>query len=215
MIMGGTDAPQEPVMRRTKISITREKRTQGYIPEDALTFSEEDIEALSQPHNDALVISFLVNSFQIKRVLVDPGSSANITRSRGIKQLGLLNQIVPATRVLNGFNMASETTKGEIVLPITVAGTTQDTKFHVIEGDMRYNSLFGRSWIHCTRAVPSALHQVIKFPTKDEIKTVYGEQHAAREMFAIHDVVPTLMPPPQMKQRANQVSPPIELDKTK
>nr|XP_016476107.1 PREDICTED: uncharacterized protein LOC107797709 [Nicotiana tabacum] len=54
MIMGGADAPQNPVMRRTEISITREKRTQGYIPEDALAFSEEDTEALSQPHNDAL-----------------------------------------------------------------------------------------------------------------------------------------------------------------
>ncbi|XP_019238826.1 PREDICTED: uncharacterized protein LOC109218882 [Nicotiana attenuata] len=63
MIMGGVDTPQEPMMRKTKISITREKRTRGYIPEDALTFGEEDTEALSQPHNDALVIYFLVNSF--------------------------------------------------------------------------------------------------------------------------------------------------------
>uniref|UniRef100_A0A1U7VW66 Uncharacterized protein LOC104220087 n=1 Tax=Nicotiana sylvestris TaxID=4096 RepID=A0A1U7VW66_NICSY len=54
MIMGGANAPQEPVMRRTKISITREKQTRGYILKDALTFSEEDTEALYQPHNDAL-----------------------------------------------------------------------------------------------------------------------------------------------------------------
>ncbi|XP_019244597.1 PREDICTED: uncharacterized protein LOC109224475 [Nicotiana attenuata] len=89
MIMGGADTAQEPMMRKTKISITKEKRTRGYIPDDTLTFSEEDTDALSQPHNDALVISFLVNSFQITRVLVDPGSLANIIRSRVIEQLGL------------------------------------------------------------------------------------------------------------------------------
>nr|XP_016450069.1 PREDICTED: uncharacterized protein LOC107774914 [Nicotiana tabacum] len=188
-------------MRRTKISITREKWTQGYIPKVALTFSEEDTKALSQPHINALVISFLVNSFQIRRVLVDPGSSANIVRSRVIEQLRLLDQIVLATRALNGFNMASEMMKGEIIIPVTMASMTQDTKFHINQGDMRYNALFGQPWIHCIRAVPSTLHQIIKFPTKDGMKTIYGEQHAARKMFAIHDVVPMLIPPPPDKPK--------------
>ncbi|XP_070004328.1 uncharacterized protein [Nicotiana sylvestris] len=163
MIFGGIDAPQEPMVRRTKISITREKRTQGYIPEDALTFRDKDIEALSQPHNDALVILFLVNTFKIKRVLVDQGRSANIIRSRVVEQLGLLGQIVPTTRVHNVFNMSSKITKEEITLPINVAGTTQNVKFHVIEGNMRYNVLLGRPWIHCMRVVPSTP------PSNDEI----------------------------------------------
>ncbi|XP_070010415.1 uncharacterized protein [Nicotiana sylvestris] len=171
-----------------------EKQTRGYIPEDALTFSDEDIEALSQPHNDALVISFLVNTFQIKHVLVDPGNLANIIRSRVVEQLGLLEQIMHASRVVNGLNMVSETTKVVITLPVNVVGTTQNVKFHVIEGDMRYNALLRKPWIHCMRAVPSTLHQMIKFPMNDGIKTVYGEQHAAREMFVVHDVAPASMP---------------------
>jgi len=118
-----------------------------------------------QPHNDALVISILMNKIQVKRVLIDAGSSANIIRSRVVEQLGLHDQVVPATLVLNGFNMASKTTKGEIILPVNVAGIIQEMKFHVIEGDMRYNALFGRPWIHNMRALPSTLHQVLKFPT--------------------------------------------------
>ncbi|XP_070026138.1 uncharacterized protein [Nicotiana sylvestris] len=204
MIVGGVDIPQEPTIKRTKISITREKRTQGYIPKDALTFSDEGIETLSQPHNDALVIFFLVNTFQIKRILVDPGSSANIIRSRVVEQLGLLDQIVPASRVLNGFNMARETKKGEITLPVNVTDTTQNVKFHVIEGDMRYNALLGRSWIHCMRSVTLTLHQMMKFPTKDGIKTVYGEHHVAREMFAVHDVAPASTPSASKKPNDKQ-----------
>ncbi|XP_019245177.1 PREDICTED: uncharacterized protein LOC109225039 [Nicotiana attenuata] len=118
------------------------------------------------------------------------GSLADIIRSRVVEQLGLQDQIVLAARVLNGFNMASETTKGEIMLPVNVARSIQEMKFHVIEGDMRYNALLGRPWIPNMRAVPSTLHQVLKFPTPEGIKTVYGEQPAAKEMFAIDEVIP-------------------------
>ncbi|XP_019248610.1 PREDICTED: uncharacterized protein LOC109227874 [Nicotiana attenuata] len=86
--------------------------------------------------------------------------------------------------------MESETTKGEIILPDNVAETMQDTKLHVIEGDMRYNALVGRLWIHSMRAVLSTLHHMMKFPTKDGVKTIHGEQHATKEMFAVHDLAP-------------------------
>nr|XP_009774195.1 PREDICTED: uncharacterized protein LOC104224273 [Nicotiana sylvestris] len=121
---------------------------------------------------------------------VDPASSANIIRPRVVEQLGLQDQIMPAARVLNGFNMASETTKGDIMLPVNVARTIQEKKFHVIEGDMRYNVLLGRPWIHNMRAVPSTLHQVLKFPTPEGVKTVYGEQPTTKEIFAIDEVIP-------------------------
>nr|XP_009798654.1 PREDICTED: uncharacterized protein LOC104244820 [Nicotiana sylvestris] len=100
--------------------------------------------------------------------------------------------------------MASKTTKEEITIPINVAGTIQYAKFHVIEGDMRCNALIGRPWIHCMRAVPSPLHQMIKFPTKDGIKTVYGEQHAMREIFVVHDVAPTPTPSTSKKPQNKQ-----------
>ncbi|XP_070009645.1 uncharacterized protein [Nicotiana sylvestris] len=122
----------------------------------------------------------------VQRRPVDPGRSANIIRSSVVEQLGLQDQIVPASRVLNG--MASETTKGEIILLVNMARTIQDTKFHVIKGDMRYNALLGRPWIHNMRAVPSTLHHMMKFPTMDGVKTVYGEQHTTKEMFAVDEV---------------------------
>ncbi|XP_019258717.1 PREDICTED: uncharacterized protein LOC109236931 [Nicotiana attenuata] len=125
---------------------------------------------------------------------MDPGSSANVIRSKVVRQLGLLDQIIPTSRVLNGFKMAGKVTKGEITLPVNMSGAVQNAKFHVIEGDMRYNALLGRPWIHNMRAVPTTLHQIMKFPTKDSIKTVYGEQHAAKEMFAVHGEAPNSIP---------------------
>ncbi|XP_070032548.1 uncharacterized protein [Nicotiana tomentosiformis] len=172
--------------------MVREKRsrTQEYAPMGTLSFGDKDEEGVIQPHNDALVISVLVNKTKIKCVLIDPGSSANIIRLKVVEQLGLQDRIVPATLVLNGFNMACETTNEEIALPINVAGTVQEIKFHVIKGDMRYNALFGRPWIHNMRAVPSTLHQVLKFSASGDVKMVYGEQPAAKEIFAVDEAKP-------------------------
>ncbi|XP_070055403.1 uncharacterized protein [Nicotiana tomentosiformis] len=194
MIIGGVDVPQGPMLKRTKVSIMREKWTRDYVPKGTLFFNDEDAEGIVKPHNDALVISVLINKSRVKRVLIDPGSSSNIIRSRVVEQLGLHDQIVPAVRVLNGFNMACETTKGEISLPVNTAETIQEIKLCVIEGDIRYNALFGRPWIHNMRAVPSTLHQVLKFPTLGGIKIVYGEQPTTNKIFTVNEVISVSTP---------------------
>nr|XP_016492398.1 PREDICTED: uncharacterized protein LOC107811922 [Nicotiana tabacum] len=157
MVIRGVDVPQGSVIKRKKVSITREKRTRDYILEGAISSSDEDAEGIMQPHNDALVISVLINKSRLKRMLIDPGRSINIIISRVVEQLGLQDHIVSAVRVLNGFNMACKTTKGEITLLVNIAGMIQDTEFYMIEGDMRYNTLFGRPWVHNMSAVSSTL----------------------------------------------------------
>nr|XP_009772561.1 PREDICTED: uncharacterized protein LOC104222929 [Nicotiana sylvestris] len=155
-----------------------------------------------EPHNDSLVITFLSTNTRIKRVLVNPGNSVNIIRSEVVKQLGLLNQVVPTPRVLHDFNVIREETKGEITLPINTSGTTQNTEFQVINSDMRYNVLLVRPWIHNIKAVPSTLHQVIRFLTRDVITTIHEEQRAVREMFVVHHEMPTPICPASDEEEA-------------
>ncbi|XP_059294412.1 uncharacterized protein LOC132047377 [Lycium ferocissimum] len=104
-------------------------------------------------NNDALVITVFIDCFQVKRVMVDPRSLANIIHWKLVEQMGLLEKIIPAAKALAGFNMSSETTKREIDLPMKSRGVV--TKFYVIDGDMRYNAIFGRLWLHDIKAVPS------------------------------------------------------------
>nr|XP_009618412.1 uncharacterized protein LOC104110592 [Nicotiana tomentosiformis]XP_016438056.1 PREDICTED: uncharacterized protein LOC107764042 [Nicotiana tabacum] len=177
------------MIKRTKVSITREKHTPDYVPEGAISFSDEDAEGIVQPHNDALVIYVLFNKSQVKHVLIDPGISANIIRSRVVEQLGLHDQIVPAVWILNGFNMACQTTKGKITLSVNIARTTQEMKFYLIEGHMRYNALSRRPWVHNMRAGPSTLHQAPKFPTPGRVKMIYRKQPPVREMFVVDEVI--------------------------
>ena len=44
----------------------------------ALTFSNEDKVGTLQPHDDALVVTLRIRQYDVKRVLVDQGSSVEI-----------------------------------------------------------------------------------------------------------------------------------------
>ncbi|XP_060190499.1 uncharacterized protein LOC132619684 [Lycium barbarum] len=187
MIIGGVDVAKTTIVasKKMKVLLTREKRSRDYLRSEVITFNREDAENIAHPHNFALVISVNINKFLVKCILIDPSSSANIIQWKVLEQMSLLDQIVPAVRVLNGFNMASEMTKGEIILPVDAVGKVRIKKFHVIDGVMRYNALFGRPWIHDMEVVPSTLHMTLKFPTPEGIKEIGVDQPAAEEMFAI------------------------------
>ncbi|XP_070043033.1 uncharacterized protein [Nicotiana tomentosiformis] len=80
MIFGGNEinGVTFSAAKKMKVSITHSKR----LREDDVIFTEEDADGLLLPHNNALVISLNVLDFKTKRVLVDPGNSANIIQLR-------------------------------------------------------------------------------------------------------------------------------------
>nr|XP_009590840.1 uncharacterized protein LOC104087950 [Nicotiana tomentosiformis] len=146
MILGGGDeinGVTSSAAKKTKVSITHSKRLREFA-EDDVTFTEEDADGLLLLHNDAMVISLNILDFKIKRVLVDLGSSANIIQWRVLEQAKLTESIIPATKLLAEFNLASVTTRGEILLPTNVEGLMKTTLFEVIDGDMGYNIILGR-----------------------------------------------------------------------
>ncbi|XP_019246516.1 PREDICTED: uncharacterized protein LOC109226177 [Nicotiana attenuata] len=81
--------------------------------------------------------------------------------------------------------MASVTTRGEIPLPTNVKGVMKMTLFEVVDGDMGYNMILGRPWLHEMKVVPSTYHQLLKFPISKGIKQIRGDQTEAREMNTI------------------------------
>ncbi|XP_070031704.1 uncharacterized protein [Nicotiana tomentosiformis] len=170
--------------KKMKVSITHSKRLRE-VAEDDITFTEEDVGGLLLPHNDVLVISLNVLNLKIKRVLVDPGSLANIIQWRVLEQSKLTKSIIPATKLLAGFKPASVTTRGEILLPTNAEGVMKTTLFKVVDGDMGYNIILGTLWLHGMKAVPITYHQLLKFPMTEGVKQIRDDQTKARKMNAI------------------------------
>ncbi|XP_070025251.1 uncharacterized protein [Nicotiana sylvestris] len=142
--------------KKMKVSITHSKRPQEVV-EDDITFMDEDADGLLLSHKHALVISLNVLDYKIKRVLVDPGSSANIIQWRVLEHAKLIGSIIPATKHLTGFNLVIMTTRGKILLPLNIERLMKMTLFEVVDGDVGYNIILGRPWLHEMRAVMSTL----------------------------------------------------------
>lgn len=53
--------------------------------------------------------------------------------------------------------------------------------------EMAYNMIMGRPWIHDMDAVPSTLHQVIKFPSPWGICQIRGDQQTVRSINTVTD----------------------------
>ena len=67
-------------------------------------------------------------------------------------------------------------TAREVTLPVYAEGINMYTKFLVVDCQSAYNMILGRPWIHNVGAVPSTLHQMVKFPTPWGIGIIKGDQ---------------------------------------
>ena len=85
MIVGGMAvAGSSKKARKTYFRMVQNVQLTGVVPKIArregpiIGFSEEDAQRLHHPHDDALVASLRVEDYNMHRVLVDNGSSADI-----------------------------------------------------------------------------------------------------------------------------------------
>ncbi|XP_019232982.1 PREDICTED: uncharacterized protein LOC109213623 [Nicotiana attenuata] len=168
-----------PPTKKTNISVTHGKRIRES-SEDDITFTKEDADGLLLPYNDALVISLNVLDFKIKCVLVDPSSSTNIIQWRVLEQAKLTGNIFSTTKIVDGNNLTSVMTRGEILLPTHAEHITKTTLFEVVNGE-----ILGRPWIHEMKAVSLTYHQLLKFSMPEGVKQIRGDQPAVREMNAV------------------------------
>ncbi|XP_009772653.1 uncharacterized protein [Nicotiana sylvestris] len=186
MIFGGNkiNGVTFSAVKKTKVSIIHSKRLRE-VAEDDITFTEKDVYGLLLSYNDALVISLNVLDFKIKRVIVDPESFANIIQWRVLEKAKLTGSFIPAAKLLLRFNLTSVTTREEILLPTNAEVVIKMTLFEVVDGDIGYNIILGRPWLHEMRVVPSTYHQLLKFPMPQGIRQIRGDQPATREMNVI------------------------------
>ena len=163
----------------------------------AITFSDSDLEGCQHPHDDPLVIRAVVANKTIHRVLVDNGSSTDIIFTSAFDKMGIEREkLEPISTHLRGFSGEKVLPLGLIQLVLTLGdppcqATTTIIRFLIIDAPSVYNLLLGRPSLNAIKAIPSAYHMVIKFPTTNEVGMVRGDQCVAWECY-----------PASMKQKA-------------
>ncbi|XP_009591397.1 uncharacterized protein [Nicotiana tomentosiformis] len=167
--------------RTTKITVTHKKWIRQVLEREHIAFNHEDTDGLFIPHNDALVISLLVHDTNVKWVLIVPSSSITFIIITVVNEMQAIGRVIPKAWSLSRFDNSSVITKREITLCTFAEGVVKDTKFQVVDANMNYNMILGRPWIHDMDAIPSTLHQVIKFPSQWGIYQIMSDQRETGE----------------------------------
>ena len=83
------------------------------------------------------------------------------------------------------FDLSGEPTipLGKTVLLVLVGLINLQTKFIVFKASSPYNAIMGRDWLHKMKAVPSTLHQKLRFLTKDGIMELNGVRSQQNDVF--------------------------------
>jgi hypothetical protein len=160
-------------------------------------FSDEDYAGVSRPHTDALVVSMRIGNHNVHRILVDNGSSADILYWSAFLHLGInRDKLVPATCPLIGFAGEQVYPVGSIELPVTPGEYPRQrtimVKFLLVDKPSAYNVILGRAALNELEAVISTSHLKMKFPTKEGVGEVRGDQYTARQCYntSLKDPVP-------------------------
>ena len=147
------------------------------------------MEGCQHPHDDPLVIRVVVAHKVVHKVLVDNGSSADIIFASSFDKMGIGREKLASVNAhLWGFS-------GERVLPLESiqlvftlgdppCQATTTVRFLIVDAPSAYNILLGRLSLNAIRAIPSAYHMVIKFPTANGVGMVRGDQRIARECYS-------------------------------
>ena len=113
---------------------------------DPISFPPINPTRFITPHYDALVLTLCINSFDVHRVHIDPGSATDLLHLPALKQTGvLMDHLCSVGRVLSGFNGSTTLSVGDITFSVKVGPVTQQVLFSKVEDLGPYNVILGQA----------------------------------------------------------------------
>ncbi|XP_075111621.1 uncharacterized protein LOC142181880 [Nicotiana tabacum] len=113
----------------------------------------------------------------VARELVDNGSSANICPLSILNKLKVDDERIHKNSIyVRGFDGGGKDSIGDIMHELTIGPVEFNMEFQVLDVAVFYNLLLGRPWIHVAKAVPSSLHEMVKFEWDRQEIVVHGDE---------------------------------------
>ncbi|XP_027072065.1 uncharacterized protein [Coffea arabica] len=82
----------------------------------------------------------------------------------------------PSAIVVRGFDGAKRESIGEVDLVLEIGPAQFQVMCQVMDFSSVYNVLLGRPWIHTSGAIPSSLHQMLRFVVNGQLITIFAEE---------------------------------------
>ena len=122
----------------------RHKETQ--LIDGLISFPPVNPNKIIVPHYDAMVLTLCSNSSDVHRVLIGPGSMANLLQLLAFEKMKLsLGMLNSTRRILFGFNDVTTTTLENVALLVKAGLMTQWVLFLIVEYLGPYNAIMGQA----------------------------------------------------------------------
>ncbi|XP_016507809.2 uncharacterized protein LOC107825451 [Nicotiana tabacum] len=127
-----------------------------------IAFLDEELPLEGTEHNRAFYLTVKCEDSTVSRVLVDNDSSANICALSTLQKLKIDTERIHKKSIcVRGFNGEGKDSVDDIMLELTI-------------GPVEFTM---ETWIHVAKAVPSSLHQMVKFEWDRQEIVVHGDEN--------------------------------------
>ncbi|XP_050258949.1 uncharacterized protein LOC126703939 [Quercus robur] len=147
-----------------------------------LGYSDKDKTGIIQPHDDAMVVTLRIEGYDVKRVLVDQGSTVVVMYPDLYKGLRLKPEDTTTySSPLISFEGKTVIPKGQIRLPIQIGSEVVEVNFIAVDAYYPYTTIVARPWLHALEAISSTLHQKVNYSSGGRVEEIVGNQPVARQ----------------------------------
>ena len=128
------------------------------------------------------MVTLRIGGYDVKRVMVDQGSAAEIMYPDLYKGLGLKSEDLRSySSPLVSFEGKMVVPKGQIRLPVQTKTDVVEVDFIVVEAFSSYTAIMGKPWLHSLGAISSILHQKVKYHSGGQVLEIVESQSMARQ----------------------------------
>ncbi|XP_072086573.1 uncharacterized protein [Arachis hypogaea] len=160
-------------------------------PQPEVTFTHADFNSNIQNLDDPVVITLQLGDLLVKKLLLDPGSSADVLFYSTFQKMKLSDNMLQSTGGdLVGFSGERVPILGSVWLQTTLGeqplSKTNDIQYLVVDCFSPYNLIISRPFLNKFGAIVSTVHLCVKFPLQDhQVVTIHGDHKEARQCYNI------------------------------
>ncbi|XP_075105025.1 LOW QUALITY PROTEIN: uncharacterized protein LOC107765109 [Nicotiana tabacum] len=137
------------------------------------------VEQLRKTPAQISLLSLLIHSDEHRKALIKILNEAHVPDKITVNHLEkIANKIFEANMItFSDDELPIEDSVGDIMLNLSIGPVEFTMEFQVLDVAASYNLLLGRPWIHAAKAIPSSLHQMVKFEWDRQEIVVHGDEN--------------------------------------
>ena len=129
-----------------------------------IVFSTDDLPLEGSDHTRHFYISVVCSGHRVSFVLLDNGFALNVCPLATVIVIGFApSDFGPSIKIVRAYESTQRKVMDTLTIDFLIGPTIFSILIQVLRVPASFKLLLGQPWIHQARAIPSSLHQKVKF----------------------------------------------------